>query len=64
MHVNQEVDSAIVRLADALCEWECSTGIESAMIIRERNFCFRAVNGKPGLPDDITDQDITNSIMG
>ena len=55
-HPDPEVRKAIVRLADSLCSWERSTGRESVLIIREAGgFVFRAVNGKPDVPDDVAD---------
>lgn len=55
-HSSQEVQSAIIRLADALCSWERSTSIESVLIIREAGgFEYRAVGGKPNVPDDVSD---------
>lgn len=61
-HLDPEVQLAIIRLADALCTWERSTGRESVMIIRENGFCFRAVSGKPGVPNDVTDEQIKKTI--
>ena len=56
-HPDPEVQAAIVRLADALCTFERATGIENLLIVRERGgFCFRAMSGKPNIPDDITDE--------
>ena len=58
-HQDKEVQQAIVRLCDVLCTYERNTGIESVLIIREQGgFCFRAVSGKPGIPDDILDEEI------
>lgn len=61
-HPDPEVRSAIIRLADALCMWERATSRESVMIIRERNFVFRAMSGKPGIPDDIPDSQLMELI--
>jgi len=55
-HKDGEVRAAIIRLADALCQWERATGIENTVIIRMKDgYVFRAVNGKPNIPDDIPD---------
>lgn len=62
-HPDREVQSAIIRLADALCEWERSTGRESVLIIREQDFVFRAASGKPNIPNDVTDEEITKIIL-
>jgi len=61
-HPDKEVQSAIIKLSDALCMWERSTGHENILIVRESGFCFRAVNGKPNVPDDITDEQIKKVI--
>jgi len=64
-HPDNEVQQAITRLADALCSWERSTGLQSVLIIREQGdpgFVFRAMSGKPGIPDDITDQQMVDTI--
>ena len=58
-HPDKEVQSAIIRLSDALCEWERNTGRQSILIIREQGgFVFRADSGKPNIPDDITDEQV------
>lgn len=63
-HPDNEVKKAIVRLDDALCTWERSTGRESVFILREADgFVHRAVNGKPGVPDDITDEQLKANIL-
>lgn len=62
-HPDKEVQAAIIRLSDALCAWERDTGRESVLIVRENGFCFRAVNGKPNIPDDITDEQIKKVIV-
>ena len=54
-HPDPEVQSAVIRLADALCTWERNTGHVNILIIREDNYCFRAASGKPEIPDDISD---------
>ena len=55
-HPDLDVRAAIIRLSDALCTWERATGIQSILILRdETNFIYRAMSGKPGIPDDIPD---------
>ncbi len=54
-HINVDVRAAIIRLSDALCMHERSTGIESILIVKEKNFTYRAASGKPDIPDDIPD---------
>lgn len=63
IHPDEEVRRAIIKLSDALCQWERATGIESVLIVRERGgFVYRACNGKPGIDDDITDSEIVKSV--
>ena len=63
MHPDMDVRCAIIKLADALCQWERATGMNSVLILREeRGFYFRAQSGKPGIPDDITDDQLLASI--
>jgi hypothetical protein len=39
--------------------FERNTGIQSALIIREESgFSFRALSGKPNIPDDVSDEDV------
>lgn len=61
-HPDPAVQAAIVNLSDALCSRERGTSIESVIIIREAGFEYRAVNGKPGVPDDILDSDLFKMI--
>jgi len=63
-HECREVQQAIVRLADALCQWERDTGIESVLILREeRGFVFRAANGKPNVAIDILDGEFLHNFL-
>ena len=58
-HLDKEVQKAIIRLNDALCTWERATSRESVLIIREQGgFVHRSVSGKPGVPDDVTDEQL------
>lgn len=58
-HPDQEVQAAIIRLSDALCSYERSTGRTSVLILREQGgFFYRAVDGKPNVPNDVPDDDI------
>jgi len=62
-HKNEEVQAAITRLSDVLCTYERATSIQSVLIIRESGgFEYRALSGKPGIPEDITDTDLFDSI--
>ncbi len=62
-HPDSEVKQALVRLTDALCSWERNTGKESVLILREQGgFFYRAASGKPGTPDDVTDEQMMRVI--
>lgn len=62
-HPDPEVQSAIIRLNDALCMWERGTSRESVLIIREQGgFVHRSVSGKPNVPDDVTDDQLMNIV--
>ena len=64
VHKDPEVQNAIVKLCDRLCQWERNTGIESIIILREqRGFCFRAASGKPDIPYDIPDEFLLQRFM-
>lgn len=61
-HPDREVQAAIVRLLDALCSWERSTGVGSVLILREAGgFEVRAQDGKP-LEVDIQDDVLLESV--
>ncbi len=64
-HPDPDVRQALVRLTDALCSWERNTGRESVLILRETGrFVYRAVNGKPDVPNDIVDAQLMKLIEG
>ena len=64
-HPDREVQSAIIRLNDALCTWERATGRQSVLIIREQEgFEHRSVSGKPNVPTDIPDETLFNIVRG
>lgn len=64
-HPSPDVQQAIIRLNDALCIWERSTGLESVLIIREQGgFVHRSMSGKPGIPADVTDEQILDTVSG
>jgi hypothetical protein len=63
-HPDPRVRALIVNLCDALCEWERGTGRESVLILREQGgFSFRAVSGKPGVPDNIPDDQVMRVVL-
>lgn len=56
-HQDKEVNAALIRLNDALCTWERSTGRNSVLIIREEGgWQHRSMSGKPDVPEDVTDE--------
>ena len=58
-HLDKNVNRALLDLDAALCTWERSTGRESVLIIREQGgFEHRSVNGKPGVPPDVVDDQL------
>jgi len=62
-HPDKEVMAAIIRLSDALCQWERNTGRESVLIIREvGGYKYRAMSGKPNVPDYVTDEDLLSRV--
>lgn len=62
-HQDPEVQQAIVKLSDALCTWERATSRESVLIVREvGGFEYRAVSGKPGISEDITDEQLLQMV--
>ena len=62
-HPDTEVRNAITRLTDALCTRERNTGRENVLIVREKGFCWRAINGKPDVPDDLPDEFIVQRFL-
>lgn len=63
-HADEEINRALIKLCDALCSWERATGRESVLILRELNFTYRAVNGKPNVPEDIPDERLIAMVVG
>jgi len=62
-HPDKEVTAAIIRLSDALCQWERGTGRESVLIIREvGGYSYRAQSGKPNVPDFVTDEQLIGMV--
>ena len=56
-HPDPKVNQALIQLSDALCTYERNTGRNSVLILREvGGFSYRAMDGKPGVPDDVTDE--------
>ena len=62
-HPDRNVQEALVRLNDALCSWERSTGRQSILILREQGgFEHRSASGKPTIPADVEDQYLWDSL--
>lgn len=62
-HPDRDVEQALTRLSDALCTLERSTGRQSVLIVREQGgFVYRAMSGKTGIPDDVTDEQLKKTI--
>lgn len=62
-HPSDEVRAALIRLSDALCQWERNTGRQSVLILREQGgFEYRAMSGKPNVPPDIHDSMLFDSL--
>lgn len=62
-HPDPDVQRAIVNLSDALCSWERSTFRQSVLIIKEEGgFQYRADSGKPGIPEDVTNDQLLGMI--
>lgn len=64
-HPCKDVEAALIRLNDALCMWERSTGRNSVLILREEGgFVHRSMSGKPDVPDDVTDVMLLRAASG
>ena len=62
-HPDKEVTAAIIQLSDALCQWERGTGRKSVLIIREwGGYVYRAQDGKPNVPDFVTDEQLISMV--
>jgi hypothetical protein len=62
-HPNPEVQAALVRLSDALCEWERNTGRQSVLILREEGgVVYRAQSGKPVDSPFLSDADMLATV--
>ncbi|MCK4544617.1 hypothetical protein KAU43_03695 [candidate division WOR-3 bacterium] len=58
-HKDERINRLITELTDALCLHERATGIENILIVRDKTgFGFRAVSGKPNIPDNIPDENL------
>jgi len=62
-HRDEEVQSALTRLLDALCTWGRETGRRNVLILREVDYCCRAMDGKCVVPDDIPDATIVQLVV-
>lgn len=55
-HPCPEVNAALVRLCDALCMWERGTSMTSVLILAWPEGQFRAMDGKPSVPADVSNE--------
>jgi len=56
-HPSEDVQAAIVRLADALTSWNRTTSRDNLVIIKDTvGVEYRAFSGAP-IPEDITDEE-------
>lgn len=51
-HTHEEIEKALVNLCDRLCQWERSTGRQSVLILKERDFTIRAIDGVRAFAQD------------
>ncbi len=62
-HPDRDVTQALIHLDDALCTWERNTGRQSVLILREQGgFEHRSMSGKPGVPSDVTDEQLMGTL--
>jgi hypothetical protein len=62
-HPDIHVEQALIRLNDALCTWERSTGRQSVLILREQGgYEHRSMSGKPDVPADVTDEQLMGTL--
>lgn len=51
-HPSEDVRAAAIRLLDALCQWERTTGRDNVVIIKDAIGCqYRSLSGAPQPPD-------------
>jgi hypothetical protein len=63
-HPSEEVRSAMVRLADALCQWERTTGRAHVIIVKDGIGCeYRALDSAPA-PADVSDLELLSAFEG
>jgi len=65
-HLDPDVKKAITKLSAVLCKWKLKTGIQSVLILREVNYCYRAQDGEPLRVEDrmIQDRDLLAQLGG
>ena len=64
-HPDPECDHAIVRLLDALCSWERSTGRESLLVlvpVESDEQVVVAHSGKPLLVDEMSHENVCDHV--
>lgn len=60
IHKDKRVAEAILKLNDAICEYERTTQIDHVVIIRGGSFVSRSLNGKPVTQHWVSDEDLIN----
>ncbi len=62
-HPDQDVNTALIRLNDALCQWERNTGRQSVLILREQGgYVHRSMSGKPNTSDMVIDSELLETV--
>ena len=62
-HPSEDVRAAAVRLLDALCMWERSTGRHNVLIIKDSIGCgYRSMDGSP-IPYNIGDHQLLEAFQ-
>lgn len=63
-HPSEDVRAAAVRLLDALCMWERSTGRHNLLIVKDSVGCqYRSMDGSP-IPDHVGDHSLLEAFEG
>lgn len=61
-HPDPDVRDALIKLTDRLCQWERATGRSSVLIVAEEGFLYRAMDGKPGIPGEVTNGQLLTAV--
>ncbi len=55
-HPDPVINRMFIQLLDALCTWERNTGSHNVLVFREGDTTIRAADGKPNIPEDVSDE--------